>query len=199
MDEVPEGPKVVLSNADLTDWFEDRLRGAIDNQGVELDANMRAYLVNLLTSFTGQVEALEKPVAIQLVGALEASPRDRFQKLREAGDFCLYLTGFFADSIDRGLLDRSYYCDMGAGAYRRAAGAIGVAGPENPFIGLYQGLAARFRQLVGLINEVSERCFGRDRDVLRLYDRFAATGDQQVAARLQRLGVPIITVPRVLS
>lgn len=195
--ESDDPPPIRVGDDALTAWFEDCLLGAIGNQGVELDPHMRAYVVNLLTTFSARralrtdedEDLLDRPVGLEVMRAMQAGRGRRFQKLRHIGDYTLYLTGFFADTVDRGLVDRDYYARVGRGAYLGAAGAIGVGGPDNPFRGLFEGLAQRFVELMHVINEVSERCFGRDADVLRVYDRYAATGSQQLASRLARMGV----------
>ena len=188
----------------LTDYFEGSVQGAIEHQRLDLHPDLRAYVVGLLTAFSQRKalrtdednDLLDAPVGIQVVRALAAGPGRRFQMLRQVGDYTLYVTGFFGDKIERGLVDRSYYVDVGAGAYRSAAGALAATGPENPFRTLFCTLSKRFVELMHLIEEVSERCFGQDTDVLRLYDRYVETGSQQIAARLARLGVPVGVAPK---
>lgn len=193
-----EGPPAIRVGDDaLTAWFEEVVRGAIDNQGVELDPHTQAYVINLLTTFAERQalrtdddeDLLDRPVGLEVVKAMQVSPALRFQKLRHLGDYTLYLTGFFGDTLERSIVDRDYYVGVGAGAYRGAAGALAVRGPDNPFRGLFEGLAQRFVELMHVLNEVSERCFRRDADVLRVYDRYAATGSRHLAQRLARMGV----------
>ncbi len=192
-----DAPAIRVGDDVLTAWFEDSVTGAAENQGIDLDPHMRAYLVNLLTSFAARgalrtdedQDLLDQPVGLEVVRAMQVDPARRFRKLRHIGDYTLYLTGFFGETVDRGMLDRTYYVGVGCGAYRGAAGALGVRGPDNPFRGLFVGLAQRFVELMHLLNEVSERVFGRDADVVRVYDRYLATGSEKLAARLARMGI----------
>lgn len=194
---------VCLSSSSLSDYFVECIDEAISRQGLQIDEHVRAYVVNLLTSFTEREalltedleDLLAQPIAIQMLKAMQANPRRRFRLLKQVGDFSLYLVGFFSQSFDRSLVDSNYYCDMGAGAYKRAADTLTAGGLDNPFRQLYSRLAVRFREIVDLLNDVSERCFGRDDDVLRLYDRFLATGSDRLAARLARLGVVVGPTP----
>jgi hypothetical protein len=85
---------------------------------------------------------------------------------------------------------------MGAGAYQRAADTLRHGGPDNPFRQLYARLATRFREMATVLNGVSERCFAQETDILRLYDRFLATGSKRLAERLAQLGVAVGAEPR---
>ncbi len=200
------GPQITLGDDPLIEYFDESVGEAIEHQRVDLDPDMRAYLVNVLTTFSARhalrtdddQDLLDQPVGLQVVKALSAAPGRRFSLLRQVGDYSLYLTGFFGETVDRGMMDRGYYVEVGAGAYRRAAGALVAGGPDNPFRDLFYGLSRRFGELVGLVEEVSERCFGHDNDVLRLYDRYVATGSERLASRLTRLGVPVGLTPRAI-
>lgn len=198
-----ESSSRVLTSGRLADYFEHRVRNAVDNQGAALDEHTQAYVVNLLASFAtrdalvadDRTDLLEEPLAVQMIRAMQAEPGRRFRLLRKIGDVSLYMTGYFSEALDRAPVDRSYYVDLGAGAYRRAAGSI-AGSTDNPFRQLYCGLAARFGEIVEVLNEVSEHDQKRDVDILRLYDRYLETGSARLAARLAQLGVPVRDIPR---
>jgi hypothetical protein len=201
-----EGSNAVrLSSGSLADYFVECVDEAVAAQGIEIDDHVRAYLVNLLTSFAQRKalitedldDLLSEPIAIQVLKAMQATPSKRFQLLRQVGDFSLYIVGFFSESFDRSIVDSSYYCDMGAGAYKHAADTLRHGGLDNPFRQLYGRLAVRFREIADLLNGVSERCFHQDSDILRLYDRFLTTGSRRVAARLAQLGVAVGAEPKL--
>jgi hypothetical protein len=188
----------VLATASLRDWFRDHLAEAETQQKIGLDEATREYVLQVLESFSGRdatiTEELEdlsnEPISMQLMRAMQAPPGRRFQMMRHIGDYSLYLTGFFVDSISRTHNDEQYFVQIGSTAYRGAACAL-PRGESNPFRTLYDGLSTRFGDLVGLLNDVSERCFRGEQDVLRLYDRFAATGSRRLATRLAHLGVAV--------
>lgn len=191
--------KLTLSPMNLDVYFRDGLNEAAKNQKVELDDPTREYLVQLLTSFSGRdalvtddlEDLMSEPIGIQVLKAMQGPATKRFQTLKQIGDYSLYVTGFFSDSITRSLNDEKYFIDLGVGAYRGAASALTKGGEENPFRRLLNDLGARFVNFVDLLNDVSERCFNREQDVLRLYDRFTATGSPRVAARLAQMGVAV--------
>lgn len=192
-------PRLTLNPADLGDYFRDGLTEAASKQKVGLDDPLREYLVQLLTSFSGRdalltdelTDLLDEPIGVQVLKAMQSPPARRYQTLKQIGDYSLYVTGFFADSISRSLNDEKYFIDLGAGAYRGAANSLTRGGAENPFRALLHHLGEHFVELVDLLNELSERCFNREQDVLRLYDRFASTGSPRVAARLAHMGVAV--------
>ena len=197
-------PQLALNPGDLGGYFRDGLTEAATRQRLELEDPLREYLVQLLTSFSGRealltddlTDLLDEPIGITVLRAMQAPPSRRFQTLKQIGDYSLYVTGFFADSISRSLNDEKYFIDLGAGAYRSAASSLTRGGSDNPFRALLNHLGDRFVEFVDLLNDVSERCFNREQDVLRLYDRFTSTGSPRVAARLAGMGVAVGARPR---
>lgn len=194
--------RLVLTSDSLQDYFVEHVDAAVQRQGAAVEDETRAYLVQLLTSFaqrdallTDDLEdVLDRPIALQLLDAMNGPSQRRFHRLRQIGDVCLYLTGYFSAALDRGVVDQRYYIDMGGGAYMRASNVLD--GDRNPFRVLYADLAHRFDLFVDLLNDISERAFDEDRDILRLYDRFLATGSDRLAGRLQALGVSVTRTPR---
>ncbi len=193
-----DAPPLSTDPGALSLFFEDSVRNTLNQQQLDIDDHTQAYLVNLLTQFT-QREALrtdkdqdllDHPLALQVLSARTAETARRFHMLRQVGDVSLYMTGFFSERLQRGLVDTTYYVDVGAGAYRHAARSISGPG-DNPFRRLYEELAARFVDLMHVLNAVSARCFRADADILRLYDRYLATGSERLAAQLSALGVTV--------
>ena len=108
--------------------------------------------------------------------------------LRRLGDTSLFISGFFPDSLARrsSLVDVDYYIAMGGRAYD----AVARHALERS---LWDELADKFRLLVDLLNEVSERTMAStDAGLVRLYERWLKTGSDRLAAMLLRQGV----VPR---
>ncbi|MFN3197314.1 MAG: hypothetical protein ACE366_02680 [Bradymonadia bacterium] len=186
-----------LYSTDLRQYFVDAIESASKSQRVELDDHTQSYLAELLFGFSdARPEArpdlgtlMDRPVALQLSEAMSAPPGRRFKALKHIGDYCLYLTGFFHQALHRKPVSPSYYMDVGGGAYMRAARSLNDRTGDNPFVALFRNLAVRFDELVEVINAISEDCFNRDPDILRLYDRFLETGEPRLAARLTTLGV----------
>ena len=187
----------ILSSQDIRDFFRDLLTRAIENQRARVQPFTELYLVNLLHGFLAS-EALyvqaddgswqQKPLAFLLKEALEEAGPARLRLLRRLGDTSLFISGFFPDSLSRrsSLVDVDYYIAMGGRAYD----AVARHAMERS---LWEELAEKFRLLVDLLNEVSERTLAsNDAGLVRVYERWLKTGSDRLATALVRQGV----VPR---
>jgi hypothetical protein len=174
----------------LTEFFHEAVQSALRNQHVETAELTEFYLVNLLSQYCARARFDEQPLALKMAEALEASGvEQRAQKLREVGDTSLYLSGFFAESIERRLLDLDYYVDLGGAAYRRLA-HIARFSREASFLDAYTELGDKFRSLVGVLNEISEtHAFATPGGVMKLYERWARTRDDDLERRLREHGL----------
>jgi len=184
----------ILSTQGVRDFFRDLLSRAIENQRARVQPFTELYLVNLLHEFLAS-EALyvqaddgswqQKPLAFLLKEALEEAGPARVRLLRRLGDTSLFISGFFPDSLARrsSLVDVDYYIAMGGRAYDAVA-------RHTMERSLWEELADKFRLLVDLLNEVSERTLAcNDAGVLRLYERWLKTGSDRLATLLVGKGV----------
>ncbi len=187
----------ILSAQGIRDFFRELVSRAIENQRAQVQPFTELYLVNLLHEFLS-AEALyvqaddgswqQKPLALLLKEALEEAGPARVRLLRRLGDTSLFISGFFPDSLARrsSLVDVDYYIAMGGRAYD----AVARHALERS---LWEELADKFRLLVDLLNEVSERTLScTDAGIVRLYERWLKTGSERLATLLVRQGV----VPR---
>ena len=187
----------ILSAQSIREFFQDLLARAIENQRAQVQPFTELYLVNLLHEFLAS-EALyvqsedgtwqQKPLAFLLKEALDEAGPARLHLLRRLGDTSLFISGFFPDSLARrsSLVDVDYYIAMGGRAYD----AVARHAMERS---LWEELAEKFRLLVDLLNEVSERTLASsDAGLVRLYERWLKTGSDRLASLLVRQGV----VPR---
>lgn len=191
----------ILSSDSIRDFFRDLLTKALENQRARVQPFTELYLVNLLHEFMLS-EALyvqsddgtwqQKPLAFLLKEALEEPGPARVHLLRRLGDTSLFVSGFFPDSLARrsSLVDVDYYIAMGGRAYD-AVGAHAArhsAGQKN----LWDELSSRFRLLVDLLNEVSERTLAStNAGFVRLYERWMKTRSERLATLLVRQGVTL--------
>src|SRR5207302_10646421 len=130
----------------------------------------------------------QKPLAFLLKEALEEAGPARLRLLRRLGDTSLFVSGFFPDSLARrsSLVDVDYYIAMGGRAYD----ALARQALERS---LWTDLSSRFRLLVDLLNEVSERTLASTNlGLVRRYERWLKTGSERLASLLVKQGV----VPR---
>jgi len=189
---VADGP--ILSKESIRDFFRELLTRAIENQRASVQPFTELYLVNLLHEFLA-AEALyvqaddgswqQKPLAFLLRDALAEEGPAKVQMLRRLGDVSLFVSGFFPDSLARrsSLVDVDYYIAMGGRAYDAVA--------RHAFErSLWNELSEKFRLLVDLLNEVSERTLASSNaGLVRLYERWMKTGSGRLATLLAQQGV----------
>lgn len=192
-------PSSLIVGTNVTELFQELVTDAVANQQVETNEETLYYLVNLLVSFT-RTKALYqqtadglqlKPLATLYGEALAAgSAEDRNQSLKRLGDVALFISGVFADSLNRKLVDVDYYIAMGGNAYSYLSDNSRSAVRWQVFSEVFEELANKFTVFVDVLGEVSEQAhFSRDTDVMRLYEIWMRTGSQRARQRLQKLGI----------
>ena len=191
----------ILTSEGIQEFFRQLLAAAIENQNARVQQETEFYLVKLLADFllsealhvrdeTGKAE--RKPLAFLLKEALEEQGAARLHLLRKLGDTSLFVSGFFADSLSRSLVDVDYYIAMGERAYDALGTAVARQSGKGAQVkrGVYEDLAAQFGRVVDLLNEVSERTLvSTNPGLVRLYDRFLKTGSSRLAGLLRKEGV----------
>ena len=180
------------------EFFKDQLDKAMQHQKVATSAFTEFYLANLLAaSMRGALPAPdpgydETPLALLYVRAMESSRFDRARLLRMLGDGALFVSGFFADSLERKLVDLDYYRALGGRAYARLSRENGWMEYEPR---VFAELAQRFGEFADVLAEVSEnsRLAHGNRSVLQLYERWLRTGSRRAAAQLAERGITPVT------
>jgi hypothetical protein len=186
------GERLVRDETPL-EFFREQLSRAMEHQRVSTSAFTEWYLVNLLAGCVkgDPLPAAdpgfdETPLALLYVRAIQASRFERARLLRLLGDSALFISGFFADSLNRGLVDIDYYRAMGGRAYARLGHEeIGAPGPV-----VFRELAGRFMEFADLLQEVSETSrLTTSASVVKLYERWAQTGSRRAALLLNEKGI----------
>lgn len=175
--------------AEPLEFFRDLVLTALKNQHVTVEQDVEYYLVALLAKYM-DVKNLQKlsddPLAIAYHKALQAGVQERTQILREIGDFSLYISGFFSDSLNRKLVDIDYYMAMGGHAYKIVSQTFAKSVMSDLFI----DLADRFSIYTDIFAEVSDSAFSNNnRDVLRLYEKWLRTRSERLANLLKKEGL----------
>jgi len=175
------------------EFFREQLERAMEHQKVSTSAFTEYYLVNLLSACVhGELPPPEPgfdetPLAVLYIRAVQASRSERTRLLRMMGDTALFVSGFFADSLSRGLVDLGYYKAMGGHAYARLSredSALGVGST------VFSELSGRFCEFADVLAEVSETTqLSTNQSVLRLYERWVQTGSRRAAALLAERGI----------
>lgn len=177
----------ILRDQTPAEYFKELVDAALAHQRVPAGDLTTYYLVNLLCQFVrleGTPDA-EQPLAIRLAQALQAGGSEGRARLRRLGDFSLFVTGFFSDSLNRRTVDVDYYVSMGEYAY----GSLGRR-DEDTFAEVFSELATRFVGFADVLSEVSERSTLRSStDVLRLYEKWLRTGSSRDRDKLIERGI----------
>ncbi len=175
------------------EFFREQLEKAMEHQKVSTSAFTEYYLVNLLSGCVhGELPPSEPgfdetPLAVMYVRAVQASRGERTRLLRMMGDTALFVSGFFADSVSRGLVDLGYYKTMGGQAYARLSLEDS---PHGVGATVFSELAGRFSEFADVLAEVSEAShLSTNKSVLRLYERWVQTGSRRAAALLAERGI----------
>jgi hypothetical protein len=144
------------------------------------------YLVNLLVEFTREPKVDQEPLALKMAHASGASPEERIRALREIGDTSLYVSGFFADSLARKLIDVDYYITMGGSAY----GQLSRGMAPQLLREAWGELSDKFGDYVEVLNEIrASTSFTSGTNILKLCEEFAKTGSEWLEKRLRASGI----------
>jgi hypothetical protein len=183
----------LLQDATPMQFFREQLEKAMEHQHVSTSAFTEYYLVSLLTGaikdgLPAQEPGFdETPLALMYIRAVQASRYERARLLRGLGDWALFVSGFFGDSLDRKVVDLDYYRALGGYAYARLSRESDplVFGPD-----VFSELSQRFTQFSDLLAEISENTrLSSPQSILRLYERWLQTGSRRAAVLLAERGI----------
>ena len=184
-----DGP--LLQEQSPAEYFKELVESALSRQQLRASDLTSYYLVDLLCRFVQPDRRIPfnddsaQPLALRLARALETGGMEQRARLRNLGDFSLFTSGYFSDSLRRRVVDVDYYVSMGEYAYgslsRRDTDALGEVFGE---------LARKFVIYMDVLADVSERTGTiRQPDVLRLYERWLRTGSPRDGQRLVEHGL----------
>jgi hypothetical protein len=178
----------VVGRESAAEYFKELVEGALAHQRISAGELTSFYVVNLLTGFLQQpadAAAEAKPLAVRLVEAFDAAGMRQRDSLKQIGDLSLFISGFFADSLQRKLVDVDYYVSIGGRAYTALS-----RHETDAFSQVFAELADNFIGFVDVLSEVSERtsCTSNT-DLLRLYERWLKTGSRRSGQLLAERGV----------
>lgn len=178
------------------EYFQGAISGAVSSLGLRVSDHAQSYLVQLLRHFINMdnfypTDSAGNPadtLTQQLVNALgEESTEMRAARMRQLGDFSLYIAGFFSDSLSRKLVDVDYYVGMGEAAYENVARVEKKSRAE-----LFFELSRKFPDFVEVLSRISEESGfnpARHQDLLRVYELWSKTGNERLAKQLAKAGI----------
>ena len=180
----------LLQEQSPAEFFKGHIESALERQHLRATGLTSYYLVDLLCRFTRPDRRIpfnddhDEPLALRLQRALGAGGLEQRARLRNLGDFSLFVSGFYSDSLRRRAVDVDYYVSMGEYAYSWLARR-----DQDAFGEVYAELGRRFVPFMDILCEISERTGQTSRDVLRLYERWLRTGSPRIGQQLVEKGI----------
>jgi hypothetical protein len=184
----------------VQEFFHEQVTDALKTEHVEAREPTEFYLVNLLVEFTTTNQVDQQPLARKMAQAKAGSPDERAKTLKEIGDTTLYVSGFFADSLTRKLVDVEYYIAMGESAYSQlAAQTAAMRGSAQQFFqAAYDELSGKFPRFVDVLQVIRARTsLGGGANLIKLCEEWMRTGEEWIEKRLRASGV-VLTPGRKL-
>ncbi|MBI2188219.1 MAG: hypothetical protein HYU37_14045 [Acidobacteria bacterium] len=179
----------LVRNESPSEYFRELVESAMKRQRLEARELTSFYLVNLLTGFVhfdrSTVPPEDDALGMRFVKALQAAGARQRDELRQVGDLSLFISGFFADSLTRSLVDVDYYIYLGGYAYTSLARQ-----GDDTFGDVFDELAGKFAAFVDVLGEVSEQsALASNADLLRLYERWLRTRSRRSGELLAARGI----------
>lgn len=174
----------VTPHSSVEAFFHEVVLEALESAQVEATEATEHYLVSLLGAFAS-TRIPDEPLSLKLVQS-QLDAAERVKALKEVGDTSLYVMGLFRASVDRQLVDASFYMNLGEAAYRELARRLSGASAVGV---IYEELAAKFPRFVDVLAEVRNQVDFTGGDVVKLYEQWRATRSEWVERRLRSLGV----------
>ena len=182
----------LLSEQTTAEYFKELVEEALNHRQLRAGDRTEYYLVNLLCQYArpnvddDRAEHAQ-PLAFRLARALRSGGADQRARLRSLGDFSLFTSGFFSDSLRRSPVDVDYYKAMGEYAY----GSLSRS-DHDTFADVFGELSRKFVAYMDVLAHISERTTGTSvagGDLLRIYEKWLRTGSVREGQRLVQRGV----------
>ena len=177
----------LLHRESPTEYFRDLVESALQHQHLTVRTLTSYYVVNLLAGSVHRDRSAladDEALGVRFVRALQSGGAAQRDGLRRVGDTSLFVSGFFSDSLNRGLVDIDYYMQLGERAYGSLAHSDEALGD------VFDELADKFAPMVDVLAEVSEQtALTSNADVMRLYERWLRTGSRRSGSQLVARGI----------
>ena len=172
------------THTSVEEYFHGVVQEALERVELEVTTGAEFYLVQLLGRFAS-ARLTDEPLALKLARA-HGDPAERVKTLEEVGDTTLYVTGFFAESLEKRMIDAGYYMNLGEAAYRELAQRLSRSGSIAE---IYRELAAGFPRFVDVLAEIRTQVAFASGDVVTLYQQWMNSRESYIERRLRGLGV----------
>ena len=183
-----------LIQVPLAEFFRERVQQALTTHNIAASPHLEFYVVNLLGDFKKSealfvnqgAKIMEQPLALLLAKAVDGDGATKIRCLKKIGDIALYTAGFFSECVQK-KLSLDYYVQMGGGAYSNLSGILTT---QKTFAELYQELSQLFPDLVKVLADIAIASDQKTpQDLIRLYERWLATGNDTLRKTLEQAGI----------
>lgn len=171
--------------ADSSGFFEDIVSEALKQKRIETRPVVTNYLVDLLKHYLVTENLFDwedemgrkrrSTLAELFLKSAQLSPAQRVETLKRLGDTSLYISGFFAQSLKRKVVDLSYYVEMGTSAY----GALAEVVREESFSQVFSEMKKNFTSFVDAFAFISSKTMPQgSTDLMTLFNLYMRTGSE---------------------
>lgn len=192
----------IVEAANVESFFHESITDSVSSQNVDVCEETVVYMTQLLTQYVRSEELFEqdedgvqlRPLAMLYCQAAEASDqKSRRDRLKKLGDLALFVSGWFANCLERRRVGVGYYIQMGECAYDSLSESCGESVRGRVFARIFQDLASHFTELRDVISEIHMTVDSRsDSDLLGLYDLWQRSGSSRAAELLRAEGIDVL-------
>lgn len=192
----------IVETANVESFFHESITDSVSSQNVDVCEETVVYMTQLLTQYVRSEELFDqdedgvqlKPLAILYCQAAAAEDfQARRERLKKLGDLALFVSGWFAHSLERRRVGVNYYVQMGECAYDSLSESCGESVRERVFAQIFQDLALNFNALRDAIAAIHMTADNRtDSDLLGLYELWQRSGNTRAADLLRSEGINVL-------
>lgn len=171
----------IFSKEKPMEFFRDMVNKALEDLNLHAEDTVIFYIVNMLSEFLvienvytdSENKEDQEPLTLMLEKALNSDQNEQIKRFKRLGDFSLFMSGFFSESLYRRIVSLDFYTTVGCISYNQLANIMKSKAQCKSFWELYHELAENFTAFVDVLSEVSEKSFMRSNiNILTVYERW---------------------------
>ncbi len=165
--------QVIVQGTPLRVWYEVVLE-AERASNILLPEDSEHYLVTLLMRYTNQPHFATHAMGFAYLESLAQLPHNMHCLLRDVGDQCLLLAGFFPKYAQRRRVSERYFLELGKMAYDQLA-----LSEKNVTTALYQELVFYFESMTCILQALRSFSNMEDKKPYDIYTKWKNSGQKR--------------------